>query len=228
MQLSYRLLEREYNLTPANCSSGTWRSGVVDFSSQSADGPLTLIARHGSNNGNSNIVEDRIDIIKDTQAPTLSFNSTSGITNENMNTYQVSGTCNGASHLNVFMPDGSDLQILCKEGSWSTEVLDVYYYPIGTLPLSARIEDDAGNGLNLETSIQNNRKLYLRYIVKEARTYSRANPKNLPNNYLGKIYIPLGYRGQLSRLTISELGGGTYTGTAPSRNGRNLEGAFYF
>lgn len=123
------------------CENGQWRK-IIDLSEQ-ADGTLTFIAHHKNATGWPAVASIR-NILKDTVAPTASFNSLPVINIANANNYTVSGLCSENDE-KVTLTGFVNAQVPCSGGAFTINANTSSVSDGATATITAMISDKAGN-----------------------------------------------------------------------------------
>ena len=209
VRLSYSILDVETNLTPVICNNESWNSGIINFESLDSEGLLKLIARHDDSGGVG--VISKLSVIKDTVEPSIGPGDIQDITEVNEIDYLINGTCTETGDFQITIAETLNLAASCSNGTWTTSQFNAHKLPNGVLPVKGSIIDDAGNSFSFNFQVTKSSKFYLPYRIYEDRSYMKIKTGGKPNNYIGTVFVPGGYRASITEATVSGVEGGPYT-----------------
>jgi hypothetical protein len=135
-----------------SCSGGgTWFANM-NYSAQ-ADGSIVVTAQQSDAAGNTS-APGSATLTKDTAAPSLTITSSATISQSNVTSYPLGGTCSELGVMVIYSGAVSG-SMLCTAGVWSTSV-NFSSASEGTVTVSASQTDAAGNVASTSVSLTKN------------------------------------------------------------------------
>lgn len=112
------------------CNNGSWSSGSTDVSSI-ADSPSVAITADHSDAATNSAIQSLRSVSKDTASTLVTINSPQDISQANLTSYLVSGSCTDIGSVVDVYIGSLNFQPNCSGGTWSTGYVDVSVIPDG-------------------------------------------------------------------------------------------------
>ena len=186
------------------------------------------MARHSDSQ--NKVGEFRVNLIKDTVAPSFSYSENLDINTQNHMSYTISGTCNGEGNIVVKIGSDRERSTSCADDSWSIGPINAYNVSLGTIIIVGSMVDLAGNKSSLSKEITNSRKAYWPYYYVKNASYALASLGGVPANYIATISVPQNADAVFSTVSFAgaDVAGGPYTEERLQEMGLSWKRLFLF